>query len=672
MDPNQHHNALNKDDMLHWYEIKSILGQGGFGITYLAKDTNLDQMVAIKEYLPTEFSTRDASSTVQPVSANHTEIFNWGKQRFMDEAKTLAQFKHSNIVRVQSFFESNNTGYMVMEYEEGTDFSVLIKAGETFDEARLLKIVIPILEGLEIVHKNGFIHRDIKPQNIFIRRDGSPVLIDFGSARQAIGGQTRTLTSLVTPGYAPFEQYHEAEGKQGPWTDIYSLGATVYCAITGKPPVESLKRGMARLEHNTDAYLNLTDLKAEKYSEHFLKAIDHALQFSEKDRPASVSEWKKMLLGEIATPDAETQLRSPPVNAEATEGTFAQTEASEQPTEKLPDTLLDANTVDATAVDIPLTQKQKTGAENTGNKKSGLIIGIFVGAIILIAILMIVLMPDRDQPVDVVSKVENTENNQTVVDQLKPDPDAKSDELEKPELERKGVSKKQEADKNRQAELVRLQEELELEKIETEKKKLAAEKSKQEKLAQQAALLKKQKEDKKKAELVRQAALKKEKEEEKKLAQQAALKKKQEQKKLAQQEAEKQALLNLQQQSSTSPNYSISGRYISELNTVGVSGISGSLKSYFRGKPEFVTRLKESNNKITGIFTGKNIKGEIEGIREGDVIKFKWHMIGGTFGSTDGSGQWVIKESRENIKGKWSSRHYDISGEWNLTRQSDN
>ena len=214
MDPSQHHNALNRHDRLHWYEIESILGQGGFGITYLARDTNLDQKVAIKEYLPSEFSTRDKENTVQPISENHTEIFDWGKQRFLDEARTLAQFRHPNVVRVSSFFENNNTGYMVMEYEEGTDLGVMIKAGESFDEKRLLNIILPVLDGLALVHEQGFIHRDIKPANIFIRDDGSPVLIDFGSARQAIGGQTKTLTSLVTPGFAPFEQYHDAEGKQ--------------------------------------------------------------------------------------------------------------------------------------------------------------------------------------------------------------------------------------------------------------------------------------------------------------------------------------------------------------------------------------------------------------------------------------------------------------------------
>ena len=668
MDPNQHHNALNKDDMLLWYEIKSILGQGGFGITYLAKDTNLDQMVAIKEYLPTEFSTRDASSTVQPISEKHTEIFDWGKQRFMDEAKTLAQFKHSNIVRVQSFFESNNTGYMVMEYEEGTDFSVLIKAGETFNETRLLNIVIPILKGLETVHKNGFIHRDIKPQNIFIRNDGSPVLIDFGSARQAIGGQTRTLTSLVTPGYAPFEQYHEAEGKQGPWTDIYSLGATLYCAITGKPPVESLKRGMARLEHNTDAYLNLTDLKAEKYSEHFLKAIDNALQFREKDRPASVSEWKKMLLGEIAAADAETQLRSPSINQEATEETIAQTEAIEQPTEKLPDDLLDISTGDATEVELPLTHAQKTGEENSRNKKPGLVISIFMVAILIIAAFVVVLMVDGDQPLDAVSEVEHAVNNQAVIE---PEADlgTKSDESEKLELERKVEDEKQAAKLARQAEEIRQQEQLKLEKLEAEKAQQAAKISKQKALEQQAVIIKKQKEKKKNEELARQAALMRKKAKEKKLAQQAALKKEQE-KKLALQEAEKQAILNLQQQSITQENDSFSGHYISELNTQGYSSFN--LKSLFGGKPEFDTRIKESNNKITGTFTGKSVKGGIEGVREGNVIKFDWYMTGGSFGSTDGYGQWVIEDSKKNINGKWGSRHYSISGEWNLTRQSSN
>ena len=246
MNPDKHQNALNQNDRLHWYEIKSILGQGGFGITYLARDTNLNHDVAIKEYLPIEFSARDPSGAVKPISEEHAEMFEWGKTRFLDEARTLVAFNHPNIVRVLSFFEFNSTGYMVMEYVEGLDFADLIGPAGSLDEDHLLAIIVPILEGLEQVHDQGYVHRDIKPRNIVIRNDGSPVLIDFGSARQAMREQTRTLTSLVTPGYSPMEQYHQAIGKQGPWTDIYALGATLYAGVTGKKPADALKRSAAR------------------------------------------------------------------------------------------------------------------------------------------------------------------------------------------------------------------------------------------------------------------------------------------------------------------------------------------------------------------------------------------------------------------------------------------
>jgi serine/threonine protein kinase len=307
MDPKTHHNALDPSARLHWYEIRSILGQGGFGITYLAFDTNLKQQVAIKEYLPVEFSTRDSSHTVRAISENYSKIYSWGLQRFLEEAQTLAQFRHPNIVQVRTFFEHNNTGYIVMDYEDGLELEALIDEGTHFNEQRLLEIVLPILDGLAQIHKAGIIHRDIKPANIFIRNDQSPVLLDFGSARHAISKQTKTMTSLVTPGYAPFEQYHQAEGKQGPWTDIYSLGATCYCAITGKPPPDALKRGMVQFEHNLDVYLALADIKAGKYSEHMLEAIDCALRFRERDRPQSVTAWQQMLTGSKPVPAPENK-----------------------------------------------------------------------------------------------------------------------------------------------------------------------------------------------------------------------------------------------------------------------------------------------------------------------------------------------------------------------------
>lgn len=313
MDPSKHHNALELHARLHWYEIKSILGQGGFGITYLAFDTNLKQQVAIKEYLPVEISTRDASNTVRPISQNHNEIYRWGLQRFLEEAQTLARFKHPNIIRVRAFFEHSNTGYIVMDYEKGVELETLIDKGAHFNEQRLLDILLPILDGLAQIHKAGIIHRDIKPANIYIRNDQSPVLLDFGSARYTISNQSKTMTSLVTPGYAPFEQYHQAEGKQGPWTDIYALGATCYCAITGKPPPDALKRGMVQFEHNLDVYLELADIKSGKYSQHVLEAIDCALRFREKERPQTVTAWRQMLTGDRPIP-------APQARAEQTKG----------------------------------------------------------------------------------------------------------------------------------------------------------------------------------------------------------------------------------------------------------------------------------------------------------------------------------------------------------------
>ncbi|MGH2668088.1 MAG: serine/threonine-protein kinase, partial [bacterium] len=184
-------------------------------------------------------------------------------------------------------------GYMVMEYEEGDSLKDILTRRQTLEEDELLNIVLPILGGLEKVHERGFIHRDIKPANIFIREDGSPVLIDFGSARQALGAESRALTTLVSPGYAPFEQYFSKGEQQGPWTDIYGLGATLYRAVTGQRPPDAVDRSRAILEAARDTLGDVGEIGQGRYSARFLKAIDHALQFRPKDRPQTVAEWRR-------------------------------------------------------------------------------------------------------------------------------------------------------------------------------------------------------------------------------------------------------------------------------------------------------------------------------------------------------------------------------------------
>jgi serine/threonine protein kinase len=286
--------ALPAQHRLHWYALERVLGQGGFGITYLARDSNLDQAVAIKEYLPVEVATRRPDASVRSRTEDQGERYRWGLDRFIREARTLARFDHPNIVRVLSVFEHNNTAYMVMRFEEGENLAALLERRRTLPEDELMRVVLPILDGLELVHNAGFIHRDIKPDNIHIRDDGSPVLLDFGSARHSLG-HARTVTILVAPGYAPFEQYYSSGENQGPWTDIYSLGATCYRAIAGIAPMDAIARSKGILGSTREILIPAATIGSGRYSAGLLKAIDHALEFSEKDRPQSIAEWRREL-----------------------------------------------------------------------------------------------------------------------------------------------------------------------------------------------------------------------------------------------------------------------------------------------------------------------------------------------------------------------------------------
>jgi serine/threonine protein kinase len=285
----QYRNALPIGTQLLEYRVDAVLGAGGFGITYLCHDTHLDKRVAIKEYFPTDLAVRALDGGVITVNSESDESYKWGLERFIQEARTLAKFSHPHIVRVNRYFEANTTGYMVMDYEDGNSLhQMLVKA--TLEEGALLQMLRPLLDGLRAVHHTGFLHRDIKPSNIFIRGDGNAVLIDFGSARQAAGGPTKTLTSVLTPGFAPLEQY-SGDGHQGPWTDIYAMGGVLYRVFSGENPPDAVSR-----LRNDPVPAKLAALRGH-VSGASLQAVQWALVLDEKSRPQNVDEWRGVLDG---------------------------------------------------------------------------------------------------------------------------------------------------------------------------------------------------------------------------------------------------------------------------------------------------------------------------------------------------------------------------------------
>jgi serine/threonine protein kinase len=209
------------------------------------------------------------------------------------EANTARLFTHPNIVRVHTIIRKNETAYMVMAYERGRTLTEVLQAGEKFDEQQLRDVILPLLDGVQMMHNQGFIHRDIKPSNIFIRTDRTPVLIDFGSARFALDDEPVTLTSFISPGYAPAEQYSNRGDIQGPWTDIYSLAATAYRIITGRRPDEALAEN-ADEEASQSIWARL-EMYSDDYSVFFLRAIEHALRPVYSQRPQTAADWRQML-----------------------------------------------------------------------------------------------------------------------------------------------------------------------------------------------------------------------------------------------------------------------------------------------------------------------------------------------------------------------------------------
>ncbi|MES2361062.1 MAG: protein kinase [Pseudomonadota bacterium] len=294
------------------YGIEKLLGGGGFGLTYLAHDINLELPVALKEYFPRDLATRSAGQQVHVRSAEGAAQFTWGLERFLEEARALASFRHPNIARVLRYFRENGTAYIVMEYESGDPLKRWLTQQQGLGQKSLLQLIYPLMDGLEAVHKMNFLHRDIKPDNIYIRADGSPVLLDFGAARRVAAD--RDMTSIVSPGFAPFEQYH-SHGNQGPWTDIYSLGAVMYWITTGHKPMESA----SRVKH--DSMPGAVQAGHPAFGEALLKAIDWAMHPDEAGRPQSVAEFRMAL---VSSESARAQL--PPGTQQARDNTRTQSD----------------------------------------------------------------------------------------------------------------------------------------------------------------------------------------------------------------------------------------------------------------------------------------------------------------------------------------------------------
>jgi len=300
--------ALPVGTMVQEYRIIQVLGEGGFGIVYLAENKYFSEIVALKEFLPSNVAYRlEGENRIVPLSLEMEKSYYWARRKFLEEAKTLRELghpnQHPNIVRVKQFIEANDTAYMVMDLEKGKSLKDILKQRGPLAENEILGILYPLLDGLERIHSAFVWHRDIKPNNILIRPDGSPVLIDFGAARKDIDGRDQSMMAIYSVAYAAPEQFHP-DGNQGPWTDIYELGATLYKAVTGSPPTS------ASLRLQDDNY-HVPAIKAAvgDYSPNFLTAIDKALRLYPHDRPQSIAEWRTLFAKKSDIDDDKTRLR---------------------------------------------------------------------------------------------------------------------------------------------------------------------------------------------------------------------------------------------------------------------------------------------------------------------------------------------------------------------------
>ncbi len=298
--PGEVGNALPAGYQLHEFQIVQVVGEGGFGIVYLANDLQLQRTVALKEYMPSSLATRGADHGISLRSERHRETFELGLRSFVNEARLLASFDHPSLVKVYRFWEQNGTAFMVMPFYEGPTLKALFKQSpHPPDEAWLKNLLRPLLDALQIIHNDHCYHRDIAPDNILLLGSQlKPLLLDFGAARRVIGDATQALTVILKPGYAPVEQYAEVPSmKQGAWTDVYALCAVLYAGITGRAPTPSVGRLMK------DEMVPVSVSARGKYSAAFLAAIDRGLAVRPEHRPQDIASLRASLFA-TELPDA--------------------------------------------------------------------------------------------------------------------------------------------------------------------------------------------------------------------------------------------------------------------------------------------------------------------------------------------------------------------------------
>ncbi|MES9869767.1 MAG: serine/threonine-protein kinase [Sedimenticola sp.] len=312
MEPSR--DSLPPGTVIDCYSIIKLIGSGGFSLIYLAEDEDTQDQVVIKEYLPKKLAIRDKQMQVQVREESLRESFNSGRKLFYQEVKALATLRHPNIVNVRTFFLANNTSYLVMDYEHGKNLGAYIKKRKgNLSTSFLMTVFPPVLDALSLIHSQGKLHLDIKPSNIHLRPGGDPLLLDFGAVHTFATTRSRSTAQVVTPGFAPVEQYYSS-GYVGPWSDVYAMGASMRACIEGKPPPSAIER------HAKDKMKPAVEMFRRRYPSHLLEVIDWAMEVDPLLRPQDAGTMLEALVeykGRPMDPISSQQLANKQNNKES-------------------------------------------------------------------------------------------------------------------------------------------------------------------------------------------------------------------------------------------------------------------------------------------------------------------------------------------------------------------